>query len=54
MHNRPERQHVELVEQKSVKKITWADIRKMSGEEYARALKDTDLGPQIEELLQNS
>jgi len=30
MHARPPKQHVELVEQKSVKKITWADIRKMS------------------------
>lgn len=51
MHNRPPRQHVELLEQKSVKTITWTDIRKMSGEEYGRALKDTDLGPQIEALL---
>jgi hypothetical protein len=53
-HARPLKQHVELVEQKSVKKITLADIRKMSGEEYARALRDTDLARQIEELLQNS
>jgi len=52
-HNRPERQHVELVDQRSVKKITWADIRKMSPEQYAAALADTDLAPQIEALLQN-
>ena len=53
MHTRPPKQHVELVEQKSVKKITMADVRKMSSEEYARALKDSALGPQLEALLAN-
>jgi len=53
LHNRPERQHVELVDQKSVKKITLADIRKWSAEEYAAALNDTDLAPQVEALLAN-
>jgi hypothetical protein len=53
MHTRPAKQHVELVEQKSVKKITMADVRKMSSEEYARALKDSDLGLQLEVLLAN-
>src|SRR5262249_44790152 len=53
MHTRPPKQHVELVEQKSVKKITMADVRKMSAEQYEAALKDTDLAPQIETLLAN-
>jgi hypothetical protein len=44
---------IALVEKKTVKKISWADIRKMSGEEYARALKDTGLGPQIEAQLRD-
>lgn len=51
MHGRPAKQHVELVEQKSVKKITMTDVRKMSAEQYEAALKDTDLGRQIEALL---
>ena len=53
MHTRPPKQHVELVEQKSVKKITMADVRKMSAEQYDAALKDTDLAPQIEALVAN-
>jgi hypothetical protein len=53
MHNAPVKQHVELVEQKSVKKITMADVRKMSAEQYDAALKDSDLGPQLEALLVN-
>lgn len=51
MHSRPPKQHVELVEQKSVRKITLADVRKMSAEQFASALRDTDLGPQVEALL---
>jgi hypothetical protein len=47
----PPKQHVELVEQKSVKKITMADVRKMSAEQYEAALNDSDLGPQLEALL---
>ena len=50
MHTRPPKQHVELVEQKSLRKITMADVRKMSAEQYDAALKDTDLAPQIEAL----
>ena len=53
MHSRPPQQHVELVEQKSVKKITMADVRKMTAEQYEAALKDSDLGPQLEALLAN-
>jgi hypothetical protein len=53
MHTRPSKHHVELVEQKSVKKITMADVRKMSAEQYEAALKDSDLGPQLEALLAN-
>src|SRR5215469_2562112 len=53
MHNAPVKQHVELVEQKSVKKITMAEVRRMSAEQYEAALKDTDLAPQIETLLAN-
>lgn len=51
MHTRPPKQHVELVEQKSVRKVTMADLRKMSSEQYQGALNDTDLAPQIEALL---
>lgn len=54
MRERPPVQHVDLVEQKSVKKITMADVRKMSSEQFEAALKDTDLGPQINALLENS
>jgi hypothetical protein len=43
--------HVELVEQKSVKKLTLNDVRNMSSEQYARALADTDLASQIEAAL---
>jgi hypothetical protein len=53
IHTLPPKQLVGLVEQKSVKKITMADVRKMSAEQYEAALKDTDLGPQLEALLAN-
>jgi len=48
------KEKVELVEQKSVKKITMADIRKMSAEQFQAALRDTDLAPQTEALLRIS
>jgi len=51
LQTRPAKQHIELVEQKSVKKITMADVRKMTAEQYEAALKDTDLGPRLEALL---
>lgn len=54
MHERPPAQHVQVVEQQSVKKIGWADVRKMSSEQYEAALNDTDLGPQINALLEKS
>jgi hypothetical protein len=53
VHYPPRRTHVELVEQKIVKKLTMVDVRRLSAEQFAAALKNTDLGPQIEALLAN-
>jgi hypothetical protein len=48
----PPPQNVEIVERR--KRITVQDLRKMSAEEYAEALRNPTLAPQIEALLAQS